>query len=105
MAIYLSWLQPQLDDLPAQLNSRFIAHRSLFKNATHRLRMAKILAFLYLGTELMLEFFQTYGALTDTEVENLKQESVATFNELTNQHRLRLVESDPAETYLTTIVR
>jgi hypothetical protein len=52
-----------------------------------------------------LEFFQTYGALTDAEVENLNQESVATFNDLGNHHRLRLVESDPAETYLATIVR
>ena len=103
MATYLSWLQPQLDDLPDQLKIRFIAHRSLFQNATHHLRMAEILAYLYLGTELMLEFFQTYGALTDAEAENLKQESVAAFNELGNQHRLRLAESDPAETYMTTI--
>jgi len=72
MAGYITWLGPQMAQLPSLLRETFEGVRAHVNAAGKHLRIPEVLAHLWLGYHCGLTYAQEIGACSDAEVEDLR---------------------------------
>lgn len=103
MAVYIDWLQPQLETLPDRLTQQFERNRARFSDAAAHPRTAGQLARLTTGLEAFLTCAQEKGALSPEEKAALYQRFFDAFESLAQYQAQEQGERTPARIFLSEV--
>jgi hypothetical protein len=99
MAGYISWLAPQMADLPGQLQETFEGTRSRALQLPH-LRIPEALAHLWLGLHSGINYAEDIKACDSSEAQDLRKSCWETFVNLVTQQAQLVEEERPSRRFL-----
>lgn len=103
MKSYLSWLAPQLDELPGQFKAAYENLRDRAVSGEQHLRLAGDVADLFIGLATFLDFAKTQGVITQAEQEAHLTTAWQVFLDLAAEQDQRVRAERPAQRFLDII--
>jgi hypothetical protein len=100
MAGYLSWLAPQMDDLPILLKETFLGARARATSGTEHLLIPEAAAHLWLGIHSALTYAQDIGAIKTDEAERTLDDCWDAFIAIGKDQATLVEEEQPTRRFL-----
>lgn len=103
MAGFITWLAPQMDDLPAILRSAYADARARATAGSEHLRLPGVLACLWIGLCYATRYALEVGAVQRSEATEIESECWDTLLQL-GQQQARIIEGErPSQRFLTVL--
>jgi DNA primase catalytic core len=100
---YIEYLAGQMDKLPNQLSEDFFGYRELATKAGQHLRLPEAVAWLSIGMDKALEYFEHVGVLNSQKREALFKQAWDVFLDMAERQSARLMEEKPSEKFLNAL--
>lgn len=103
MAMFIGWLQPQFEEIGAQIGERFPLVRSNYSAKSNHGRTAEAVAYLEIAYETMLLWMVESKALSNNEAEVMLEEARTVFSKLVINQNILSKEQTPIEIFVTNL--